>query len=288
MKKALLLLVCAGAAIAQTAFRVDPTFVYTTPGNTPPGATAPVYAVPGSTVALYTNSSATTLATSYTSGAASASCPTTAQVVLSGSALCRSTTGPVGSWGAWLLPGSYWYTVTTNGITSGPYPITVGAGASGGVDWSTLVPGTNTLGSFLVGSGSSFGPTGAGTVNANVLGGILLTNLNGPTKVTGGIPQNSAAADIVGLFSGCSGTQALGADGACHTGSGSVTSVGLTGLSWLSVTGSPITVSGTLAMGAAAGQTPHQVIGTCGAATTFGPCALVASDLPASTGNAAV
>lgn len=60
-----------------------------------------------------------------------------------------------------------------------------------------------------------------------------------------------------------------------------VTSVALTAPSWLSVAGSPITSSGTLAITAATGQTSHQVIGTCGAATSFGPCALVAADLPA-------
>lgn len=48
------------------------------------------------------------------------------------------------------------------------------------------------------------------------------------------------------------------------------------GANWLTCS-----ISGTtLTLGAATGQTPHQVIGTCGAATSFGPCALVAGDLP--------
>jgi len=63
-------------------------------------------------------------------------------------------------------------------------------------------------------------------------------------------------------------------------GSGTVTSVALTVPAWLTVGGSPVTTSGTLAVTAATGQTSHQVIGTCGAATSFGPCALVAGDLP--------
>jgi hypothetical protein len=95
----------------------------------------------------------------------------------------------------------------------------------------------------------------------------------------------SAAAfgDVVGMFSGCSGSQYLGADGACHSagGSGTVTSAALTAPSWLAIGGSPITTSGTLAITAATGQTTHQVIGTCGSATAFSPCALVAGDLPA-------
>ena len=59
-----------------------------------------------------------------------------------------------------------------------------------------------------------------------------------------------------------------------------VTSVGLATPSWLAVTGSPVTTTGTLTIAAATGQTSHQVIGTCGSAATFGPCALVAGDLP--------
>src|ERR1022692_559729 len=48
------------------------------------------------------------------------------------------------------------------------------------------------------------------------------------------------------------------------------------GANWLTCS-----ISGTtLTLGAATGQTPHQVIGTCGSATAFGPCALVAGDLP--------
>ena len=61
---------------------------------------------------------------------------------------------------------------------------------------------------------------------------------------------------------------------------GTVTSVALTTPSWLTVGGSPITTSGTLAVTPTTAQTSHQVIGTCGSATTFTPCALVAADIP--------
>jgi hypothetical protein len=64
---------------------------------------------------------------------------------------------------------------------------------------------------------------------------------------------------------------------------GGVSSVGLSVPSWLAVTGSPVTSSGTLAVAPAAAQTSHQVIGTCGTATTFAPCSLVEGDLPAAT-----
>jgi hypothetical protein len=73
----------------------------------------------------------------------------------------------------------------------------------------------------------------------------------------------------------CTSWAAIGSGGA-----GTVISVAMTTPSWLSVAGSPITTGGTLAVSPATGQTSHQVIGTCGAATTFTPCALVAGDLP--------
>ncbi len=108
-----------------------------------------------------------------------------------------------------------------------------------------------------------------------------------------GYLTSATGADIVALFGTCSGTQYLGADAACHStsGSGSVTSVALTMPAWLTVGGSPVTTSGTLAVTATTAQTSHQVIGTCGTFTTFAPCSLVAGDIPTlnqnTTGNAA-
>ncbi len=62
--------------------------------------------------------------------------------------------------------------------------------------------------------------------------------------------------------------------------SGTVTSVSATCLSWLTCPVAMATTTPALAIGAATSQTSHQVIGTCGSATAFGPCALVAGDLP--------
>jgi len=42
---------------------------------------------------------------------------------------------------------------------------------------------------------------------------------------------------------------------------------------------------GALSIGAASGQTSHRVIGTCGSATSFAPCSLVAGDLPSPAGG---
>jgi hypothetical protein len=66
-------------------------------------------------------------------------------------------------------------------------------------------------------------PSGSGTVSTSgtVTTGAI-SKFSGSTSIT-----NAAATDIVNLFSTCSGTQYLGADGACHAGgTGTVTSSG--------------------------------------------------------------
>lgn len=94
-----------------------------------------------------------------------------------------------------------------------------------------------------------------------------------PSAGAGGSGGSAQAGCIT--FNGTSWTS-IGGGG----GSGTVTSVAQSAPSWLSVAGSPVTTSGTLALTAATGQTAHQVIGTCGTATSFTPCALVAGDIP--------
>ncbi|MGC9951654.1 MAG: hypothetical protein ABSF64_35320 [Bryobacteraceae bacterium] len=64
--------------------------------------------------------------------------------------------------------------------------------------------------------------------------------------------------------------------GAFPPSSSGATSCSATGANWLNCT-----ISGPiLTLGAATGQTSHQVIGTCGSATSFAPCSLVAGDIP--------
>jgi len=68
---------------------------------------------------------------------------------------------------------------------------------------------------------------------------------------------------------------------ALGTGAGSVTSVGLTVPSWLSVSGSPVTTTGSFVVTAAGGQTANQVLATPdGTAGGLAPRALVAADIP--------
>lgn len=75
-------------------------------------------------------------------------------------------------------------------------------------------------------------------------------------------------------------------------GSGTVTQVSGTGPSWLTWNIGAPTTTPSITLSPTTAQTPGQVIGTCGAATSFAPCALVVSDIPgplnqSTTGNAA-
>jgi hypothetical protein len=84
--------------------------------------------------------------------------------------------------------------------------------ATPGSDYAPATPGT----SVLKGNGSGgFAAAVAGADYAPVTGTTSVLKGSG----SGGF-SSAAAADIVTLFSGCSGTQYLGADGACHTATG--------------------------------------------------------------------
>jgi hypothetical protein len=80
-----------------------------------------------------------------------------------------------------------------------------------------------------------------------------------------------------------SGTQNIYlAGGGSGTGGGTVTNfVTPTVPSWLTATVLTPTTTPNLTLTPTTGQTAGQVIGTCGSATTFGPCALTVSDIPA-------
>lgn len=66
---------------------------------------------------------------------------------------------------------------------------------------------------YLGADGACHTASGSGTVTTS--GSPASGNMakfSGSTQIT-----NAVASDVIGLFSGCSGTQYLGADGACHT-----------------------------------------------------------------------
>lgn len=95
----------------------------------------------------------------------------------------------------------------------------------------------------------------SGTLNP-AAGGTGVATLSGIAKGNGTSAFTAAlSSDIYGLWSGtCSSTTFLRGDGSCATptaGSGTVTSVALTAPAIFSVSGSPVTTSGTLAISAA-------------------------------------
>ena len=67
---------------------------------------------------------------------------------------------------------------------------------------------------------------------------------------------------------------------ACPGAGGGISSILWALPSWLTATPGTLTANGTQTFSATTGQTSHQVLGTCGSATTFGPCSLVIGDLP--------
>lgn len=84
----------------------------------------------------------------------------------------------------------------------------------------TVVPGSGGTG---VANTASL-TLGSANVNLATLGTGLVKN----TTTTGAL-SNGASADVVGLFTGCSGTQYLGADGACHAAGTGTVGPGTTG-----------------------------------------------------------
>ena len=96
------------------------------------------------------------------------------------------------------------------------------------------------------------------------------------------LATSPTSAAIVSLFSGCTGTEYLGADGNCHAaiGSGTVTSVGLSMPSYFTVSNSPITGAGTLSV-AGTSSAANQVLATpSGSAGAMGLRTLVSADIP--------
>ncbi len=115
----------------------------------------------------------------------------------------------------------------------------------------------------------SGGGGGGGTVTSVALSTNLGTVTGSPVTTSGTLTNTVSAAQVVSLFSTCSGVQYLGADGACHApGSGTVTSVsganGLTGA---------VTTSGNISGVNAAAD-----------GSTKGVSAFTASDFDASAG----
>lgn len=128
-----ILLLAASPLFAQ-GVRLDSN-AFTVSGSVPLGAYAPILAIPGSTVLIYTDAATTVLATTYTDTTLGTACPLSPrplQATLPGSAQCISLTTQTGGFGFNLSAGNYWYTITTpNGAVQGPYAITAYGPAGG-------------------------------------------------------------------------------------------------------------------------------------------------------------
>lgn len=117
------------------------------------------------------------------------------------------------------------------------------------------------------------GGGGGGSVTWPPSGDLVLSN--GTNTPAGLAPSTNGLCAVV-----TSGAWALGSCGG-GGGSGTVTSVAMTVPSWLTVTGSPVTTSGTLAVTAAAGLTANEVLATPnGSSGALSVRALLAADLP--------
>ncbi len=130
----------------------------------------------------------------------------------------------------------------------------------GASNWSALA--TSTDGNVLTTHGAGANPTWTTPVNLSALHFVTtqaessLSNEFSLGSLGSGIlkqtvsssistPSIAASADVIGLFSGCSGTQYLGADGACHNAGTTITPAALSKADdtnvTLALTGTPTT-----------------------------------------------
>jgi hypothetical protein len=175
-------------------------------------------------------------------------------------------------------------TVTTVSVASAN-------GFGGTVANATTTPAitlTTSVTGLLKGNGTGVSAAVAGTdyltsvATANVAAGAItyvkVQNVAG-SRLLGNPTGSAAAPSEIGLGAGLSFS---GTDLIVTSGSGTVTSVAMTVPTWLSVGGSPVTTTGTLAITAATGQTANRFLASPDGATgAVGLRAIVAGDLSA-------
>lgn len=93
--------------------------------------------------------------------------------------------------------------------------------ADGSVDSTSY--GTGTVTAVSVASANGFTGSSSGGATPSL---TLTTSISGPLEGNGTAISAATAANIVGLFTSCSGTQYLGADAACHNAGGSASAAG--------------------------------------------------------------
>jgi hypothetical protein len=191
----------------------------------------------------------------------------------------------------------YWISAAAGGATavfpSGTGAMKVSSGAA------SLVTGAATNCVQVNGSSTPCGAPPGGSSgqiqynNNGAFGGFTPT-VNGTGVSTPSALNFLNSSSINGLqftFSNPTGGNVqLGATGTLNNAGLTNSSFATSVPSWLTGT-TPVALGGTFTLGSATGQSSHQVIGTCGSATAFAPCALTAGDIPtlnqSTTGTAA-
>lgn len=233
------------------------------------GNLLPLYAIPGALVSFY-NEPAGTLANTYNSATSVSACPTSAQVVLNGSASCVSSADPFGNMGAWFLPGQYMAKITALG-QSYNYFFTIGG--SGGGSGSVTSVSVATANGF---QGAVANPTTTPAISVNVDSTHVLPvntgattnflNQAGSYSVPAGSNPLTTKGDLFG-FSTVPARVPIGADGTVLT----ADSTQATGVRYAS-TGAITTLMGDVmatgpGVAAATLATVNGSPGTCGDST---------------------
>ncbi|HVV45304.1 MAG TPA: hypothetical protein VHC72_08850, partial [Bryobacteraceae bacterium] len=180
----------------------------------------------------------------------------------------------------------YWISAAAGGATavfpsgSGAMKVTDGA--------ASLVSGASTNCVQVNGSSTPCGSTPGGTNgqiqfnNNGVFGGFAPTVNGNAVSIpsTLNFLNSSSFNGLQFTFSNpTGGSVQLGATGTLDNAGLTNSSFATAVPSWLSST-TPVALGGTLTLSAAPGQAPHQVIGTCGTASSFAPCSLQPGDIP--------
>ena len=115
----------------------------------------PIFSVPNATI-NFCNSPAngspcTNKATTYTDITLTTACPTSQQLVLSGTNSCVATTDQYGNWGVWVPAGTYDYTIQLpTGGSMGPYTLTLpGSGGTNILPLPNIWTATNNFSAGL-------------------------------------------------------------------------------------------------------------------------------------------
>jgi hypothetical protein len=112
------------ASLAAQGVRFD-SQATTTSGSTVPGATTPLLAVPGASIAICGDVACQTSYTTYTDATLATACAASTPIVLTGTTTCTAQADYQGNFGFWTATGNFWYIITLpNGTTYGPYAVT--------------------------------------------------------------------------------------------------------------------------------------------------------------------